>query len=392
MVTYKWIILFSAWVAFFASSLVRFVVPSILPTLREAFQLTGREAGLLAAMFWVGYALFQLPSGFVSDRQGPKRALLVGTALTAVLELAAGWSRDYSQLLMMQFLVGCTSAFIWPPGMLLMLNWFEPNERATAAGFFNTAFSAGAAMSFFASTSIAENFGWNSPFLVYAGALGVSAIIVGLLVAEKKNAKLPATLPKTIVLRTLTNKEVWFDSLARFGSAFAYLGAASWMTSYFVKSLDVPLVQAGVFGAWIILVGAFGSPLGGMISDRIFKRRALTILMGIAGVGIVMLILGSGTVKSLSMALILFALAGLSLSISVGPSSSIISEFKLESSAWGFAVSFVNFMTQLAGAMAPAIFGLVLDISGSYNAGWMLLGLVALIFSIGPILLVREGY
>jgi MFS family permease len=129
---------------FFTSSLLRFLVPSILPTLSHVFRLNGRDGGLLAAAYWAGYGIFQIPSGLLTDRHGPRRILLGGTVLTAAVGFVTTQAINYSQLLLMQFLLGSASAFIWAPAILLLLNWFEPNERATASGFFNMAFSTGA--------------------------------------------------------------------------------------------------------------------------------------------------------------------------------------------------------------------------------------------------------
>jgi nitrate/nitrite transporter NarK len=113
--------------------------------------------------------------------------------------------------------------------------------------------------------------------------LGLSAVIVFALVREKRTRR---SRSHHLLRKTLTKKEIWYDFFARFGSGFAYLGAASWVTSYFVHSYHVPLIQAGALGTLMTAVGVIGYPLGGVLSDRIFGRRAVTILMGVAGIGI----------------------------------------------------------------------------------------------------------
>jgi cyanate permease len=49
-------------------------------------------------------------------------------------------------------------------------------------------------------------------------------------------------------------------------------------------------------------------------------------------------------------------------------------------------------MAQTGGALSPAIFGAILDMTSSYDVGWILLGSGALLLSSGPIFLIRERY
>ncbi len=393
MRNHKWIVLSAAWLGFFTSSLTRLLVPSILPTLRQVFEMSGRQAGFLTTSYWAGYAVFQIPGGLVADRYGPRRTLIAGTALTALLALTAAQSQNYEQLAIMQLLLGSASAFIWAPGMVLLLHWFEPHERATASGFFNMAFPAGATTSLVVSTFIVQSYGsWQAPFLVYAVALGLSAVIGYALIRNRQRRKYSTTFKTYHIRGTLAKREIWYDSFARFGSGFAYLGVASWATSFLVSTYQTTLAQAGAIGASMAAVGVFSYPIAGLISDRVFKRRALTIFIGVVGIGLLTIILGFNQTGSLSTTLAVLPMLGFCYGIYGAPSASIVSEFDLKAEGLGFATSFVNFMTQAGGALSPTIFGLILDISGTYDPAWFILGLVALIFSIGPMLLVREGY
>lgn len=133
--SYKCVVLSSAWFSFLSSSLVRFLAPSILPTLSQVFQLSGACAGIVAASYWTGYAIFQIPAGAVTDIYGSRRTLLTGGALAALLTFVAAQSQEYFQLVLTQFLLGSACAFIWPPAMTLLLDWFDTRERATASFF-----------------------------------------------------------------------------------------------------------------------------------------------------------------------------------------------------------------------------------------------------------------
>lgn len=175
------------------------------------------------------------------------------------------------------------------------------NERRLP--FFDMAFPAGATASFVVSPFAVQMTGnWQTPFLVYAASLFASTMLGAILIVTRHRCH-TGSVHAHLMKQTLAKRTIWYDAMARFGSGFAYLGAASWTTSYLVSTLHASIVEAGAVGAWMTAIGVIGYPAGGLMSDKILKRRALTILVGEVGIGVLVLALGLAKSASFSIAL-----------------------------------------------------------------------------------------
>lgn len=388
-----WLILSAAWGSFFSATLSRFVVPALLPLIQSSYALTSAQAGLLVTAYWVTYAALQVPAGLISDRFGAERTNYTACAITGLACVLAGFSGSYAQLFVLQLAMGFASAFVWAPGVVVLLRWFHSHERAYAVGLFQTGFSVAATVSFFAAALIVSRIGiLGAPFWVFGGVMMIAS---GFSLVSFR--RMIPTEPRVTPILTptdwgfLKNRLLWYDSLARFGSGFAYLGSAAWVTSYLFRNAGLPLVQAALVGSAMSGAGILGYPAGGIVADKILKKRAPVVLLGTFMIGLLVIALGlSGSL--LLPTIVGFIGLGFFYGLYGGPSVSVVSEFGFSNGKLASATSFANFMAQGAGVISPTLFGLILDTSRSYEPAWILLGVVTLLCSIGPALLTKKGY
>jgi MFS family permease len=87
-----------------------------------------------------------------------------------------------------------------------------------------------------------------------------------------------------------------------------------------------------------------------------------------------------------------FACYGFFNAIVVGPASGLLADFGFDRRVYGTAAGLTNAITQIGGALSPVLFGLLLDTSGSYLYGWLMLGIVVLSLSLFPALLAKKGF
>lgn len=103
----------------------------LLPHFVSAYDLSKAAAGVLSACYAAGVLAASVPGGLVAARFGPKRAALVGVALTAVASLAFGFAGDAWALGAARLLQGVGSALSWS-GALAWLVAAAPRERRGA--------------------------------------------------------------------------------------------------------------------------------------------------------------------------------------------------------------------------------------------------------------------
>ena len=100
--------------------------------LAATLHITGKDASLLSALFFLGYFAFQFPSAIFARKRSA--SWLVFSALIAwgVLAALTGILRQFWMLALDRFLLGVAESCIFPTMLLLLARWFTRAERARA--------------------------------------------------------------------------------------------------------------------------------------------------------------------------------------------------------------------------------------------------------------------
>jgi MFS family permease len=148
------------------------LLPPLFPWLMPAFGLSFTEAGALMTVFFVVSGLGQAIAGFVVDRFGARRVLMLGLGTLSVAALVIGSATSYAMLLVGAALAGFGNSVFHPADYTIL-------NRRVSPGRLGQAFSV---------HSLAGNAGWvlAPPFLAGIAALAgwrvaaFSAALVGL--------------------------------------------------------------------------------------------------------------------------------------------------------------------------------------------------------------------
>jgi len=87
----------------------------------------------LSAFFW-SYALFQVPSGLLTDRYGPRRMLTVYILLWSLGTALMGWMNSFAMLIAVRLGVGLAQAGAYPTCAAIVGRWVPLKSRGTASG------------------------------------------------------------------------------------------------------------------------------------------------------------------------------------------------------------------------------------------------------------------
>lgn len=126
----------------------RVCMGTVAPFLQREFGLEPAEMGYLFGAFTIAYACFEVPTGWLGDRFGPRKTLIrivlwwsVFTMLTAAVQ--PGWDItvgsavihvSFFALLAVRFLFGIGEAGAYPNIARAFHNWFPFQERGSAKG------------------------------------------------------------------------------------------------------------------------------------------------------------------------------------------------------------------------------------------------------------------
>jgi ACS family glucarate transporter-like MFS transporter len=124
--------------------------------------------GYVFGIFAVGYALFQIPAGWFSDRAGPRLALTIVVIVWSVFTALTGAVFTAISLLVVRFLFGVGEAGAYPGATRALYSWLPAKERGFGQGIFHSGARIGAAASLVMMPWLIDLIGWRMTFVANA--------------------------------------------------------------------------------------------------------------------------------------------------------------------------------------------------------------------------------
>ena len=380
-------------VAQIGSSYIHQGLPAIAPLLQSEWGLSRAEFGVVASAVNVGVLLLSITAGQLVDRLGEKPLLIAGPPGIAVATVVASLSPSALVFTLCLIVAGGFLATNAPAGGKAMFVWFPARIRGVALSLRQTSIPLAGALSAPTLPLLAAALGWRAA-LVVGALLGVaSAAVVGLVYRDPPTRALAAaghehehgspwellrdrSLVATVALGPLLVVGQW--------TLVAYLGL------YLYERLDLPLAVAAGYLGLAQVGGVLGRIALGFASDLLWRGRrkpALALIPPVGAVGTLALaFLPPDTPAPLVAALALI------LGASVIGWNGLLLTFLAEQAgahragtAIGLGITLIFF----GAVVAPPSFGLLVDRTGSYQAGWLTLAAI-LLASLALFPLMRE--
>ena len=271
-------------IVFFDRNALNFLMPFTQPDLR----LSNTQVGILAGALSLTWALAAFGIGYISDRTGNrKRLLILATLAFSVCSFLSGIAASFAMLLGARLLMGVAEGGIMPISQSMVATQIQPEHRGLAMGVTQN-FGSNLLGSFVAPVllvSFAASYGWRHAFFL-AGAPGlVAALLLWGFVREPVAQPLPSreATGKLTMRAAFGERNVWI--CATIGVLLVSYLVVCWafMPLYLtrVRGFDPPTMGwlMGTLGI-SATVGAFAISA---LSDRI-GRRPVMIAMPLIGV------------------------------------------------------------------------------------------------------------
>ena len=161
---------------YFLSTMMRGVTGTLAPVLTQELSLSAGQLGLLAGVYFFGFAGMQLPLGRWLDRIGPRDVLMVLLALAAASCLAFAFAQGFWSLLFARFLGGIgVSACLMAP-LTGYRTWFEPQTQLRSNAWMLMAGSFGLLFATVPVQWALPLIGWRKVFVLLAVLFAVALI------------------------------------------------------------------------------------------------------------------------------------------------------------------------------------------------------------------------
>ncbi len=240
--------------------------------------------GWVTGIFTISYGLFEIPTGALGDRLGPRRVLTRIVLWWSAFTALTGAMTSYIPLLVTRFLFGAGEAGAFPNASVVVARWFPPSKRATMSGVSLMASQIGGALAPLLVVPIQIRYGWRASFFVF-GAVGVVWAVVWYWwfrdsPAEKSGGIPPAAGSQTTHHFPLAAAFRSPSILALLGTAFCYIYVynffQTWFHTFLVKGRGFNEGNL-VVSALPYIVGACANLGGGVASDALVRKWGVRI-------------------------------------------------------------------------------------------------------------------
>ena len=274
--------------AYYLSYLFRTINAVSAPRMSADIGIGAAELGLLTAVYFLTFAVAQLPIGVALDRFGPHRVqiVLLPVAVSGAVLFAA--ADDMMLLLIGRALIGLGVAACLVAGLKALVLWLPQERLAFANGCFVALGALGAVSATFPAEVLLDTLGWRGLFLVLAAVTFVAMVTIWRLAPAgipQKGLAASAPQAKRRLRDVLVDSGFWRVapmSACCIGTAFALQGlwVGAWLTD--VAGLGRAAVMQGLLA---MALGLFAGALTlGVLADRLrrYGLRTQYLLAAVA--------------------------------------------------------------------------------------------------------------
>ena len=347
----------------------------VLTTLQEEWHLSNLQSGLIASAFFFGYMLAVPLATALTDRVDARKVYLLG-GLSATLGLLgmAFFAVNFWTALIFMAINGAGLAGTYMPGLKILSDRIQTGELTRHIAFYTAFFGIGTGFSYLCSGWILSALGWHYVFGIIALGPFSAFLIVLLLIPPLQHEKWKG--PIQIRLHDIFPVDKWklvLQDKNASGFIFGYtahslelFASRSWLVAFFAFCTAVTgetfLLAATTLAGVINFFGVPSSILGNEIALRIGRQKWICIVMVTSAVLGIALACSTGQSWWL-----IFALAVGHAIFIMADSSTLTAGLVISAkeNIKGAAMGLHSLMGFGGGLLGPAIFGFMLDISGS---------------------------
>jgi ACS family hexuronate transporter-like MFS transporter len=403
---FRWFAVFLLFAITIVNYIDRAAISYAIPVIQKQLGFSATESGAILGAFGLGYAVTTLLGGFSVDRWGARIVLTVAAVLWSLSIGMTALATGVAMLYAARVLLGVSEGPNFPALTGAVTHWLSPHERATALG--NTLLAVPLALAI-GGPVVTQLIAWLDWRLTFGVLFVLSAAWVPLwwflfrdspadscfvnraeldhiqahhgAVSKRPRAVLRTWPGMDVIGALLSNRTLLANTWAFFVFGYFLFFFMTWLPSYLERKYGLNLGAVGLFTVVPWLAAAFTLWLFGRWSD------ALLASTGRLRIARSYLIAGTQFVAALAVIPVAMtdnltvAIAGITVAVaaSMGANAAYYAvNVDIVPERAATALGIMDFAFALAGFLAPAITGWVLNIRGSFTDGFLLMTGLAL--------------
>jgi MFS transporter, ACS family, glucarate transporter len=363
----------------------RVCISAAAPFITADLGLNARQMGYVFSAFTLGYSLFEVPSGWLADRRGPRRVLTRIVLWWSAFTMLTGAATGFRSLIATRFLFGAGEAGAFPGMARAFSRWFPARERGQANGVLFFGSRMGGMLSAPLALLTIRAIGWRASFVVF-GMIGlvwaaawytwyrdtpaehpaVAADELAVIAGDQPTIRHDARTPWRAIVRS---KNLYAICGMYFAFGYGLYFYLTWLPTYLIQVLGFSMLGGGLFAALPFLFAGLADIAGGWATDALAKSRGLRIArcgLGFAAfITCAAVVLLSTIVSAAVTKAVLLALALGSADFALGACWAVCLDIGADHA--GVITGFMNTFGNLGGVVGPIVVGDVVARYGSWT-------------------------
>ena len=306
-----------------------------------ALGITKVQMGQIFTSFLIGYAIFQVPGGFLGDKLGARITLASSALLWVLTTIVTGLlpvfftgalTLTFVALWMVRFLLGVSEATTFPVGNRVVRNWMPPQERAFGTSLFMVGTCTASAFTSPLVSWLMLRYGWQMSFYLTSLPALLIALVwfrysrdtpqmhAGVSCAELAyidsgtGGAMPAGETVSL-LWLLRQRNVYLLILSYMSEGYVLFIFVFWLYIYLVEERHFTMIRGGWLAAVPWLVALVLAPVGGKACDRLGTKYGrltgakIVVMTGYALSGLLLFLAAYASRPSISVAALSLSIA-----------------------------------------------------------------------------------
>jgi len=356
------------------SFMVYIAYAATLPVLQHDWHLSGTAAGSIASVFQVAYAISLMGCSALADRVGARRVFLVGSATTAVVAaLFAALARDYWSGLVLYTLLALTLGSTYTTGILLVAEHVPVERRGRAMGAYLAGHSLGLALALMLAGAAIPRGGYVLAFWLLALGAVAGGVLAWIAVRSTGNVIPSRATSQRFAGEVLRNRPAMLVIAGYIFHSWELLGMWAWTPAFLAAcfvAAGSELTRGAGLGAYVTslfhLTGMLAALVAGVLADRLGRTPVILAMAAVSAACSLVFgwLIGASLALVVGVGLLYgFAALGDSPIYSTAITEVVAPAYR------GSALALRSLLGYGAGAIAPLLFGAILDWRGVQNAG-----------------------
>jgi MFS family permease len=359
---HPWVMWFFAVLFFAYQFIMRVFLGLCVPEIMTKFHVDATEYGLLASMYYYGYAGMQIPIAILLDRFGPRSIISLSCFVCSAAVFLFYWTDQWYLALFARFLIGAASAAGFLGASKVITLWFPPSHYARMVGL---SFSLGLLGAIYGGLPISYLigiYGWENVLLM-VGAAGL--VLTGLLVLTLKPHQRSLLHKSPSILKELKSLLsmpililIGLANLLMVGSLEGF--ADVWGVPYLMAVYEYHKNEASFITSSVYTGMLIGGPLLAYIAERFKAFHQTTAFCGIVmALLLAVMLLSNGAISYTALYVMMFMVGVLCCyQVLVFAIGTMIVPPEMRN----MTVAFLNGVNMLGGCFFHTIIGYMMDL------------------------------